>query len=107
MAKVAKNTDKKEIKAWMYDIIKKPVITEKSTFVAQDGKVVFCVDPKATKQDVKTAIETLYKTQVKSVNIVNIEGKSKKFRGVLGARSNAKKAYVTLIDGQNIDFTNI
>ncbi|MDR1691687.1 MAG: 50S ribosomal protein L23 [Rickettsiales bacterium] len=106
MAKETKNT-KKEVKAWMYDILKKPVITEKSTFVSGSGQIVFQVAPSATKKDIKEAVEAIYKTEVKDVNIVNIAGKSKRFRSVMGKRADIKKAYVTLADGQNVDFTSI
>lgn len=80
-----------------------PVITEKSSLVGESGQVVFKISPAATKGDVKRAVENLYGVTVEKVNTVNIAGKIKRFRGMLGKRGNTRKAYVHLKDGDNID----
>ncbi|MGN0930081.1 MAG: 50S ribosomal protein L23 [Alphaproteobacteria bacterium] len=96
---------KKDIKLneKMYDILLKPIITEKTTLVAEQGKIVFAVRPDATKTDIKNAVEKVYNVVVKSVNITVKPGKSKRFKGILGSTSSVKKAYVTLEEGHNID----
>ena len=99
---VVKNKDVK-ITEKMYDILQRPIITEKTTLVAEQGKIVFGVKADATKTDVKNAVEKLYNVKVKSVNITMKPGKTKRFRGVLGSTSDLKKAYVTLEEGHNID----
>lgn len=86
-----------------YDLIKKPLITEKSTILSEQGKYVFEVAPAATKPSVKAAIEKIFEVKVKSVNILNQQGKVKRFRGRVGQRSDAKKAMVTLEKDQTID----
>ena len=80
-----------------------PVITEKSSLVGESGQVVFKIAPKATKKDVSRAVENLYNVTVEKVNTVNITGKVKRFRGILGKRTGTRKAYVRLKDGDNID----
>ena len=96
---------KKDVKLTekMYDILLRPIITEKSTLVAEQGKIVFAVRTDATKTDVKNAVEKIYNVKVKSVNITLKPGKTKRFKGVLGATSDVKKAYITLEEGHNID----
>jgi large subunit ribosomal protein L23 len=91
------------IAARHYDTILRPVITEKSTLLSEQGKVVFEVPLKATKKDVADAVAALFKVEVISVNTVTTKGKTKRFRGVLGKRNDTKKAIVTLKDGQSID----
>jgi len=86
-----------------YDLIKSPVVTEKSTILGEDGKYVFHVSPVANKILVKNAIEKIFGVKVKSVNILNQVGKEKRFKGTLGRRSDKKKAIVTLEKGHNID----
>lgn len=88
-----------------YDTIIAPVITEKSTLLSEQNKVVFKVPLDATKDDVKAAVEALFKVKVVAVNTIRTKGKEKRFRGVLGRRSDQKKAIVTLADGQSIDVT--
>ena len=80
-----------------------PVITEKSSLAGESGQVVFKISPSATKIDVKRAVENLYNVTVEKVNTVNINGKVKRFRGILGKRNDIRKAYVSLKDGDNID----
>ena len=86
-----------------YDTIIAPVITEKSTLLSEDNKVVFRVPLEATKKDVAEAVEELFKVKVKAVNTIRTKGKTKRFRGVLGRREDVKKAVVTLEEGHSID----
>jgi large subunit ribosomal protein L23 len=88
-----------------YDLIRKPVITEKATMASEHGAVVFEVAVDATKPEIKEAIETLFKVKVKAVNTVLTKGKAKRFRGRPGRRRDVKKAYVTLHEGNTIDVT--
>jgi large subunit ribosomal protein L23 len=88
-----------------YDVIVSPVITEKATNLSELNKVVFRVAPKATKPQIKQAVEALFEVKVKSVNTLITKGKSKVFRGQRGQRSDVKKAIVTLEEGQTIDVT--
>ena len=88
-----------------YDLIKKPVITEKATMASEHGTVVFQVAMDATKPQIKEAIEAIFNVKVKAVNTTITKGKVKKFRGRLGERSDKKKAYVTLEEGNTIDVT--
>lgn len=88
-----------------YDVIRSPVITEKSTMASEQDKVVFNVARTATKGDIKTAVETLFKVKVKSVNTLVRKGKTKRFRGIKGRQSDIKRAVVTLQEGQTIDVT--
>ncbi|MHA3916758.1 50S ribosomal protein L23 [Halovulum sp. GXIMD14793] len=92
-------------KAELYDVIRKPVITEKATMASEYGAVVFEVAPEATKPLIKEAVETLFNVKVKAVNTTITKGKSKRFRGKLGTRKDVKKAYVTLEEGNTIDVT--
>lgn len=88
-----------------YDTIIAPVITEKSTLLSDQNKVVFKVPLAATKDEVKAAVEALFKVRVLSVNTIRAKGKTKRFRGIEGKRSDVKKAIVTLAAGQSIDVT--
>jgi large subunit ribosomal protein L23 len=88
-----------------YDTIIAPVITEKSTTLTDQNKVVFKVPLTATKDEVKAAVEALFKVKVLAVNTIRVKGKRKVFRGVEGKRSDVKKAIVTLAAGQSIDVT--
>jgi large subunit ribosomal protein L23 len=89
----------------MYDIVRAPVITEKSTMGSEHNQVTFRVPLSANKREVKAAIEGLFKVKVKSVNTIRVKGKTKRFRGELGQRSDYKKAIVTLAEGEKIDVT--
>jgi len=89
----------------LYTVLQAPVITEKSTLAGENNQVVFRVPLEATKPQVKEAVETLFKVQVKAVNTLRLKGKQKRFRGMLGKRSDIKKAIVTLADGHSIDVT--
>ena len=86
-----------------YDLIKKPIITEKATMASENGAVVFQVAMDATKPAIKEAVEAVFGVKVKAVNTVVTKGKVKKFRGRPGERSDKKKAYVTLEQGNTID----
>jgi len=88
-----------------YDLIKKPIITEKATMASENGAVVFQVAMDATKPQIKEAIEAIFSVKVKAVNTTITKGKVKKFRGRTGERSDKKKAYVTLEEGNTIDVT--
>ena len=88
-----------------YGIVRRPVITEKATLGSQHNQVTFRVARAATKPQIKQAIEQLFKVKVTAVNTVRIKGKTKRFRGRLGSRSDYKKAIVTLAEGQSIDVT--
>ncbi len=92
-------------KAELYDVIRKPVITEKSTMASEHGAVVFEVAIDSNKPQIKEAVETLFGVKVKAVNTTITKGKSKRFRGQLGRRKDVKKAYVTLEEGNTIDVT--
>lgn len=88
-----------------YDVIRRPVITEKATMASENGGVVFEVAMDADKPQIKQAVEALFGVKVRRVNTVITKGKQKRFRGIKGRRADVKKAYVTLEDGQAIDVT--
>ncbi|HEY8612126.1 MAG TPA: 50S ribosomal protein L23 [Roseomonas sp.] len=89
----------------MYQLIVAPVITEKATILNETGQVTFRVSLDATKPEIKAAVEGLFGVNVTSVNTVVVKGKSKRFRGRPGQRSDWKKAIVSLAEGQSIDLT--
>ena len=95
----------KNIEARHYDVILSPVVTEKATLASEHNKVLFKVAAKATKPQIKEAIEKLFDVKVKSVNTLIRKGKTKAFRGNLGSQSNTKRAIVTLEEGHRIDVT--
>jgi len=98
---------KQEIDARHYDVILAPHITEKSTLLSEQNGVVFKVANDATKPQIKEAVEALFGRKVKSVNTIVSKGKSKRWKGKPYQRSDAKKAIVTLVDGQEpIDVTS-
>ncbi|APF37870.1 Ribosomal protein L23 [Chelatococcus sambhunathii] len=88
-----------------YDVIVAPVITEKATSASEQNKVVFKVARTATKPQIKAAVEKLFDVKVTGVNTLVTKGKVKRFRGMVGQRSDVKKAVVTLAEGQTIDVT--
>ncbi len=88
-----------------YDTILAPHITEKATLLSEQNKVVFKVALDATKDEIAAAVEELFKVNVLKVNTVVTKGKTKRFRGIVGRRSDVKKAIVTLAEGQSIDVT--
>lgn len=89
----------------LMQVILEPLVSEKSTFVAdQHRQVVFNVMPDATKPEIKAAVELLFKVQVDNVQVSNVRGKRKRFAKYMGRRNNWKKAYVCLAPGQEINF---
>jgi large subunit ribosomal protein L23 len=88
-----------------YDAIVAPMITEKATLLSEQNKVVFRVALDATKEEIAVAVEELFKVKVTKVNTLVQKGKTKRFRGRPGRRSDIKKAIVTLQEGQSIDIT--
>ena len=86
-----------------YDVIVSPAITEKSTMASEQNQVVFNVARKASKPEIKAAVEALFGVKVTAVNTLLRKGKLKRFRGTVGRQSDVKKAVVTLADGQSID----
>ena len=88
-----------------YNIIRGPAITEKGTLVSEKNQIVFNVAPRATKPQIKAAVEGLFGVKVKAVNTLIRKGKSRRFRGIPTIRSDVKKAYVTLEEGQRLDVT--
>jgi large subunit ribosomal protein L23 len=89
----------------MYDLIRAPVITEKTTNASALNKVVFRVPVDADKRAVKAAVEGIFKVKVTAVNTMRVKGKTKRFKGRPGQRSDLKKAVVTLAEGSKIDVT--
>jgi large subunit ribosomal protein L23 len=94
------------VKPEHYDVIVKPIITEKATMASEAGAVVFQVTKSATKPQIKEAIEAVFGVKVKAVNTSITKGKAKRFRGQPGVRSDVKKAYVTLEEGNTIDVSS-
>ena len=94
------------VKPEHYDVIVKPIITEKATMASEAGAVVFQVSKSATKPQIKEAVEAVFGVKVKAVNTAITKGKTKKFRGRPGVRSDVKKAYVTLEEGNTIDVSS-
>ena len=88
-----------------YQVILNPLVTEKSTQQSEFNKMVFSVPVNATKLEVKSSIEKIFSVKVKTVNTILLKGKVKRFKGVLGRRSNTKKAIVTLAPGNTIDLS--
>ena len=94
------------INANYYDIIRRPIITEKATAATELSKFSFEVSPCTDKIKVKKAVEAIFNVKVLQVNISNLQGKRKMFKGREGVRKGQKKAIVTLEQGQTIDFTS-
>ncbi len=90
-------------KAEQYDVIRKPIITEKSTMASENNAVVFEVAMSATKPEIRDAVEALFGVKVEAVNTTIAKGKTKRFRGRPGKRRDVKKAYVRLAEGNTID----
>lgn len=89
-----------------YSILKSPVLTEKSNAGSEQNKIVFNVDLDATKFEVQRAVEEIFKVKVTSVNTLRVKGKKKRFKGIVGHRSERKKAIVTLAAGSSIDIAS-
>ena len=86
-----------------FDIIRRPVITEKATLASQNGGYVFEVAMSATKPQIREAVESIFNVNVRSVKTLIVKGKNKRFRGFKGRRRDIKKAYIMLKDGNIID----
>jgi large subunit ribosomal protein L23 len=93
------------VKEHIFSVLRAPHISEKSARLQENNQYVFDVAPASTKADVKAAVEGLFSVEVRSVNLVNVKGKSRSFRNRAGMRSNSRKAYVRLAEGQSIDVT--
>ena len=90
----------------MYEIIRRPHITEKATMVSEHNQVVFQVPMDASKPEIRAAVEGLFKVKVTAVNTLIAKGKTKRFRGRPGKRADIKKAVVTLAEGESIDIAS-
>ena len=89
----------------LHQVLRRPIVSEKSTNAAESGQqVVFEVLTDATKNEIKTAVESLFDVSVEGVQVINVRGKVKRFGKTPGKRTNWKKAYVRLADGDDIDF---
>lgn len=102
MAKTTK-TEKAQVAEWMYEIVRRPIVTEKTAGGSEHNQVTFEVSLKATKPQIKAAIEALFGVKVKGVNTLIQTGKTKTFRGTRAFRSDMKKAVIRLEAGQTID----
>jgi len=100
-----KTAEAAAVSARSYEVVRRPVITEKGTLGSEHNQVTFRVAMDATKPEIKKAVESLFKVKVKAVNTLRVKGKVKRFRGQLGRRAHYKKAIVTLAEGQSIDVT--
>ncbi|GBQ93322.1 50S ribosomal protein L23 [Acetobacter nitrogenifigens DSM 23921 = NBRC 105050] len=89
----------------MFDIVRAPLITEKATALSEKNQMVFKVALSATKPEIKAAVEGLFGVKVLGVNTLVQKGKAKRFKGRPGQRSDIKKAFVQLAEGQSIDLT--
>ena len=91
----------------LMQVLLAPQISEKATYVAEKNEqVIFRVASDATKPEIKAAVELLFKVEVESVQVANVKGKVKRFRGAVGRRKGWKKAYVCLKAGQEINFVD-
>ncbi len=99
----ARNVTVTEIEA--YDLIRSPMVTEKSTMGSEYNQITFRVPLSATKPEIRAAVEILFKVKVKSVNTLRQKGKTKLVRGKKGRRPDYKKAMVSLVEGETIDVT--
>jgi large subunit ribosomal protein L23 len=88
-----------------FDVVVKPIITEKSTLIGEHNQLVFEVAKTASKPEIKAAVEALFNVKVTAVNTLVQKGKTKRWRGKPYRRTDLKKAIVTLADGQSIDVT--
>lgn len=103
MATKAKKADNAQAAEWMYEIVRRPIVTEKSANGSANNEVTFEVLTTATKPQIKAAVETLFGVKVKGVNTLVQKGKTKFFRGTRAMRGDMKKAIIRLEEGQTID----
>ena len=97
----------KVVSAHLYDVIKKPLVTEKTYKMAEDdNKAIFEVSVDATKPLIKEAVEAMFNVKVEKVNTLTLKGKTKRFRGIKGKRKDRKKAMIVLAEGNSIDFAS-
>ena len=89
----------------IYNIIKNPVVTEKTTKIAENNQFVFKVDVSSSKESIKMAVEKIFKVKVKNINTIKIKGKTKVFKGTKGKRADYKKAIVSLKEGETLDYS--
>ncbi|MDR0625218.1 MAG: 50S ribosomal protein L23 [Holosporales bacterium] len=89
-----------------YDIVRYPITTEKSTRIGENDQYLFVVDKKASKSDIKRAVERIFEVKVKAVNTLIRKGKRKSFKGRVGVLSDLKRAFVRLEKGHSINFTS-
>jgi large subunit ribosomal protein L23 len=104
-ARARTKSDLKVSQERTFELIRRPVVTEKSTLGGEHNQVTFQVPVDASKPEIKAAVEDLFKVKVKKVNTLRQAGKVKRFRGVIGKRAETKKAMVTLEEGHSIDVT--
>jgi len=90
----------------MYDIVRYPIITEKTTLISEHNQVVFRVPMNATKPEIRAAVEGLFGVKVDGVNTLRQDGKKKQWRGRMGRTSDYKKAMVRLAEGESIDISS-
>ena len=102
---MAKKPAKAAVDNRHYDVVLAPHITEKSTLLSEHNAVVFKVANDATKPEIKAAVEALFNVTVTGVNTMVTKGKTKRWKGEAYKRTDAKKAIVTLAEGQSIDIT--
>ncbi len=89
----------------LFDVVLAPVVTEKSTMAVEQNKMTFKVRADAGKALIKHAVETIFDVNVVAVNTIKTKGKTKRFRGIQGKRSDVKKAIITLKEGDHIDLS--
>jgi large subunit ribosomal protein L23 len=86
-------------------VVRRPLITEKSTLLKEQiNQVIFEVDRRANKVEIRQAVEKVFKVKILSIRTMNCEGKKKRLGRIMGRRSDKKKAYVTLAPGQTVEF---
>jgi len=93
-------------RAYHYDVILAPIVTEKSTAASEQNKVMFQVHLDATKEDIKSSVEALFNVKVAKVNTIRRLGKTRRFRNTVGKLSDTKRAIITLAEGQTINLEN-
>jgi large subunit ribosomal protein L23 len=103
---MAKKQQQAQVSERHYDVVLAPHITEKSTMLSEHNAVVFKVAGDASKPEIKAAVEALFGVTVTGVNTMVSKGKTKRWKGQAYRRSDAKKAIVTLAEGQSIDITS-
>lgn len=103
MATKAKKQDNAKAAEWMYEIIRRPLVTEKTAYGSAHNQVTFEVSTAATKPQIKAAVEALFGVKVRGVNTLVQKGKTKAFRGTRAIRGDMKKAIISLEEGQTID----